>query len=155
MPQGAQGDLFATDAGFPGVGSPGVGFPGDKRTLSKNTSPNGEAADAAPVAEPVKIDAAKAVADAVWKHTQGMGNFMAVRAVAAKGLKLEGQTVESVTAALCAIYDDGKPMTAAVLGQTLTGAAGRRGWDRTTRADKSAHADHWAQPGAAFQEARP
>lgn len=136
-----QGSLFATDDGFPGVGFPAVGFPGAIRTPDKNTSgPTDRAtaqADAAPKSE------ADAIAKAVYDHAGGMVKYLAVRAVAAKGLKVEGSTVETVQAALLALYDENRPLTLETLGQRLRRSTGRMA---------DTHDDHWAAGGGFTRE---
>lgn len=76
------------------------------------------------------------IATAVYDHAQGMVNFMAVRQVAARALKVKGATVERVTAVMCQLYDQGRPLTLTVVGQAIS-----RGSFRET------NGDHWANGG--------
>lgn len=151
-PQGpVQATLDSTDDGFPGVGFPAVGFPGANKNTNKNTSPNGEAGKPAPTAKAKAPAPADVVARAVYDHAQGMVNYQAVRGVAVKALKLEGQTPETVTAAMLTAREAGKPLTADVVDHVLKNGGVRSGkWNPAARADLTAHADHWATPGAQF-----
>lgn len=78
------------------------------------------------------------IASAIWEHTQGMVNYMAVRQVAGRALKVKDATPERVIAAMAKLYDDGRPITFTTVGQALS-----RGNFR------DAGADHWAK-GAEF-----
>lgn len=146
-----QPTLFATDDGFPGVGFPAVGFPGANRTPDKNTLPT-EGATAAPHAaldEATGASKAKPedrIAQAVYDAAQGMVKYLAVRQVAAKGLKVQGATEESVQAALLALYAENRPLTLETLGQRL---------GRTSRGRMAdTHDTHWASGGQFTQEGR-
>jgi len=90
---------------------------------------------------------ADAIAKAVYDQTEGMVNYMAVRAVAAKGLKVQGSTPERVQAALLALYAEGRPLTATTLGQRLGKATGSGGMI-------GANTEHWANGGSFIQEGR-
>lgn len=143
-PQSAeQGSLFGTDDGFPGVGKPAVGFPGPIRTPDKNTLPT-EGATAAPHAAESKPE--DRIAKAVYDAAQGMVKYLAVRQVAAKGLKVQGATEEGVQAALLALYAENRPLTLETLGQRLQRSSGGRMADT--------HDDHWAAGGGFTQEGR-
>jgi hypothetical protein len=136
----------ATDDGFPGVGKPAVGFPGPIRTPDKNTLPT-EGATAAPHAAEVKAEApADRIARAVYDAAQGMVKYLAVRTVAAKGLKVAGATEENVQAALLALYAENRPLTLETLGQRLQRSTGGRMADT--------HDSHWASGGSFTQEGR-
>jgi hypothetical protein len=128
-----QPDDWKTDAGKPGA----------NRTPSKNTLPTEGAtagADAAPKAP------ADLIAKAVYDATEGMVKYLAVRSVAARGLKVQGATQETVQAALLALYREGRPLTLETLGQRLSKAKGAT--------SATAHTDHWAQGGSFIQEGR-
>jgi hypothetical protein len=79
---------------------------------------------------------ADVIASAVWDHTQGMVNYMAIRQVAGRALKVKDATPEKITAAMTKLYDDGRPITLTTVGQTLS-----RG------SFKDAGQDHWAKGG--------
>lgn len=140
---GEQAALPGTDAWKSGVGKPAVGLSGANRTPDKNTPPTeGATAEAdAPQKSP-----ADQVATAVYDATQGMVKYLAVRTVAAKGLRLEGATVESVSGALLDLYRQNRPLTLETLGQRLQ--------NTTHRSSASAHTDHWANGGGFIQEQR-
>lgn len=141
----------ATGDGFPGVGFPAVGFPGANKNTIKKNPPNGGAAEAAPAGPPKSENPADVVARQVYDHAQGMVKYMAVRQVALRALKLEGQTPEAVAAAMIAVYAAGRPLTLETIGQHLKNGGNRSAkWDPAARADLTAHADHWATPGAQF-----
>jgi hypothetical protein len=81
---------------------------------------------------------AQQVAKAVYEATNGMVNFLAVRAVASKALRMpSAPTVEDVTAALVMLYGNGRPLTATTLGQALNGG---------TRVANT-HDAHWQNGG--------
>lgn len=84
--------------------------------------------------------AVQVIAETVYEHAQGMVNFMAVRQVAARALKVKvgnaAARPEQITAAMCKLYDDGRPLTLTTVGQALS-----RGSFRDT------NADHWARGG--------
>lgn len=100
-----QTDDWKTDAGKSGA----------NRTPSTKQIVPTERADGEAVAP---LDAA-GIAKAVYDGTQGMVNFMAVRQIATKALKVEGATPERVVAALLALYREGRPLTLTTLGQRL------------------------------------
>ena len=141
-----QPTLFATDDGFPGVGKPAVGFPGAIRTPDKNTLPTEGATAAPPAADPASKAPADRIATAVYDAAQGMVKYLAVRTVAAKGLKVAGATEETVQAALLALYAENRPLTLETLGQRL----GRS--SRGRMADT--HDTHWASGGQFTQDGR-
>lgn len=134
-----QETLF-TDDGIPGVGSPVVGFPGPTRTPPTNTSsPDGE--ERAPAKAP-----ADEVAAAVYEAMDKMGNYMALRSVAAKAIKA-GHPQAAVQAAMLALLADGKPLTGQTVYQRLTSQGG------TIR---DTHHDHWEAGGTwAAEERKP
>lgn len=146
-----------TDDGFSGVGfpatddgKPGVGFPGPNKNTNKNTSPYGGAAAAAAPVEPKPKAPADVVATEVYEHAAGMVKYMAVRQIALRALKLDGQTPETVAAAMIAVHGMGKPVTLETVGQFLRGTTGGSGkWTAAAKADVNAHADHWSS-GAGF-----
>lgn len=151
VPQGAvQPTLDSTGDGFPGVGFPAVGFPGPIKNTIKNTSPNGEAATAAGDSGAKAPAPADVVAKDVYDHAKGMVKYMAVRTVATRALKLDGQTPESIAGAMKSVYDAGRPVTLETVGQHLAGNTGSGKWSRAAKQDLAAHADYWAQPGATF-----
>lgn len=94
-------------------------------------SPSGSAAKAdAPV---------DAITKAVWDHTQGMINYMGVRQVAAKALRMEPKpTVDQVVRVMADLHDAGKPIVAQTVGPAL-----RRGTSKITETN----AEHWANGG--------
>jgi hypothetical protein len=122
-----QTDDWKTDAGKSGA---------NRTSTTKPPSNEGATADAdAPQKAP-----ADAIAKAVYDATEGMVKYLAVRSVAAKGLKVQGATPERVQEALLALYAAGRPLTLETLGQRLRGA--RQG------SSASAHTDHWAAGGS-------
>jgi len=76
------------------------------------------------------------VAEAHYEHVQGMCNFMAIRGIAARALKVQGTTVESVTAAMNTLYDQRRPITFQTVGQQLGASSAR-----------TTNQDHWAAGG--------
>lgn len=80
------------------------------------------------------------IATAVYDHAQGMVNYMAVRQVAGRALKVKvgntNATPEQITRAMCQLYDQGRPLTLTTVGQALS-----RGSFRDT------NPDHWANGG--------
>lgn len=133
----------STDAWKSGVGKPAVGFPGAIRTPDKNTLPTEGATAAPPAASKAPADQ---IAAAVYEAAQGMVKYLAVRTVAAKGLKVPGATQETVTAALLALYAENRPLTLETLGQRLQRSSGGRMADT--------HDTHWASGGQFTQEGR-
>lgn len=86
--------------------------------------------------EPKPKPPAQLIAEAIHDHAQGMVNFMAIRQVATRALKVNGSTVETVTKAMTQLYDAGRPITFQTVGQALS-----RGSFRET------NRDHWANGG--------
>lgn len=86
---------------------------------------------------------AKIVADAIYEHTNGMGNYNAIRQVAVKAVKKF--TPEQVIRAMKAAHDDGRPLTGAVVDQYLTGKVKGRAADVSGARD----------PFAAWKETSP
>lgn len=123
-----QTDDWKTDAGKSGA---------NRTSTTKPPTYGGATADADAAAKaPAPADA---IAKAVYDATEGMVKYLAVRSVAAKGLKVQGATPERVTEALLALYAAGRPLTLETLGQRLRGSKG---------ASASAHTDHWAAGGS-------
>ena len=136
----------ATDAWKSAVGKPAVGFPGPIRTPDKNTLPTEGATAAPPAADAASKAPADRIATAVYDAAQGMVKYLAVRTVAAKGLKVAGATEETVQAALLALYAENRPLTLETLGQRLQRSSGGRMADT--------HDTHWANGGQFTQEGR-
>lgn len=78
------------------------------------------------------------VAKAVYDHAQGMVNFMAVRQVAQRALKVKDATPEKVQGAMVALYDAGRPLTLTTVGQHM--ARNSNGYAQTNH-------DHWQNGG--------
>lgn len=76
------------------------------------------------------------IAEAHYEHVNGMCNFMAIRGIATRALKVKGTTVETVTAAMNTLYDAGRPITFQTVGQQLGRSAPR-----------DTNQDHWATGG--------
>lgn len=95
-------------------------------------SPEGEGRKAPPPAQ--------VIATAVYDHAQGMVNFMAVRQVAGRALKVKvgssNATPDQIIRVMCQLYDQGRPLTLTTVGQALS-----RGSSRET------NDGHWAQGG--------
>lgn len=95
--------------------------------------------------EPPKKDApterapVDVVAAAVYEHGEKMGNYMAIRQVAGRALKLDGATPESVQAAMCRALDDSRPLTGQVVRDYLR--SGEQAGPRNT------HQSHWDNGG--------
>lgn len=110
---------------------------------------NGTATPPTNRVDPVNV-AAKAIADHWHTRTNGMGNFMAVRALAVKALRA-GHTDVAVVRALDALYDANVPPTAGTLLTELRGGIGSgRASQPTYRAYQDD--DYWstdADPGSA------
>lgn len=91
-------------------------------------------------AEPKPKAPADLIATAVYDHAQGMVNFMAVRQVAARALKVKvgsaNPTPDQLIRVMCQLYDQGRPLTLTVVGQALS----RAGFKET-------NGDHWANGG--------
>jgi hypothetical protein len=124
-----QTDDWKTDAGKPGA---------NRTSTTKPPTYGGATADAdAPAKAPAPADA---IAKAVYDATEGMVKYLAVRSVAAKGLRVQGATPERVTDALLALYAAGRPLTLETLGQRLRGGK--------AQGSASAHTSHWASGGS-------
>jgi hypothetical protein len=108
--------------------------PSVSQALSTNTddeqSPTGSAA---------KADAPAAViAKAVYDGAEGMINFMAVRQIAGRALKIKPTpTPEAIQATMLALYREGRPITLTTVGQALS--------KRTGISDTND--DHWRKGG--------
>lgn len=81
------------------------------------------------------------IATAVYDHAQGMANYMAVRQVAGRALKVKlagnvTPTVDQLIRTMCDLYDKGRPLTLAVVGQALGRSSA-----------KDTNQEHWAQGG--------
>lgn len=149
-PEQAQ-ETLATGDGKPGIGNPAtddgipvVGNSGPiKNTINKQSSPKGEAAGAAAVDDaPAKeVKPEDAIAKAVYDHAERMVNYMAVRQIAGRAMKMEGSTVEGVTQAMKNLYDLGKPLTLSTVGQQLAGK------NASTGRPDDAWAGHWDNQG--------
>jgi hypothetical protein len=132
----------STDDGFPGVGSPVVGNPGDKQTPPTN---NPSLREGASDPEPPARKPADEVATALYEAMDKMGNYMALRSVAAKALKA-GHPPEAVQAAMMGLLNAGKPLTGQTVYQALSGQGA------TIRDD---HRDHWTNGGGFTAEEGP
>lgn len=120
----------------PSVFQPSVDQPSVSQAIKTNTVTN-----TPPSGGAAKADAAPAavIAKAVYDHAQGMVNFMAVRQIAAKALKITPlPTAEQVTAVMIALNDAGRPITLQTVGQGLS--------RRTTGISETNDA-HWANGG--------
>jgi hypothetical protein len=89
------------------------------------------------VAAPAAKTPADQVATGIYDHAQGMVQYIAVRQIAARALKVKGSTVESVLAAMVKLYGAGRPITFQTVGQELASGAG----------SKTTNDDHWANGG--------
>lgn len=125
----AQEGLFPPAPGNPAPVHPAPDNQASIEDHPKKTSPNGEGGAKAPAP-------AHAIATAVYDQTEGMVNFMAIRQMALRALKVKGATEERVTQVMVKLYRDNKPITLQTVGQALS-----RGDFRDT------NQDHWAQGG--------
>ncbi len=131
-PQEVQGALLPP----PAPGNPAPGGPAE--VSQAPIEDHQEDADAGASGAPAKpVQPANQVTDAVYAHADGMIQYMAVRGVAARALKVKGTTVESVTAAMVGLYDGGRPITFQTVGQALARGAG----------PKETNTDHWRAGG--------
>lgn len=121
----------------PGPGNPAPGYPTPVSQASiedheEQPSPEGEGRKAPPPAQ--------VIATAVYDHAQGMVNFMAVRQVASRAMKVKvgsaNATPEQIIRVMCQLYDQGRPLTLTTVGQALS-----RGSFRDT------NGTHWAEGG--------
>lgn len=80
------------------------------------------------------------IATAVYEHAQGMVNYMAVRQVAGRALKVKlgttNATPDQIQAAMIQLYAEGRPLTLTTVGQALS-----RG------SFKQTNNDHWRNGG--------
>lgn len=104
---------------------------------SRSTVPSERAEGA-----PAERNPADTAAAAAYEATAKMGNYMALRAVAAKAIKA-GFDPAVVTEAMVALVDAGRPVTGQALHASLTGKAGGRGG----RVAVGTFPEHWAQGG--------
>lgn len=79
------------------------------------------------------------IATAVYEAMDKLGNYMAIRQLASKALKVEGNTQERVLAAMMNLVNAGKPITGQALHAALRSVQGGNIRD-TNR-------DHWATGG--------
>lgn len=124
---------------FPGMESPGTGNQASVNQASGNQAPI-EVPGEEPSPSGKGAPPPNQVATRVYDHAQGMVNFMAVRQVAASALKVKvgsgHPTVDQVSAVMCQLYDNGKPIILSTVGQALA-----RGGFRQT------NDSHWAAGG--------
>ncbi len=76
------------------------------------------------------------IAEAHYEYVSGMCNFLAIRGIATRALKVKDTTVESITAAMNQLYDQGRPITFQTVGQQLGKSRAR-----------DTNQDHWAAGG--------
>jgi hypothetical protein len=120
-----------TDEPAPGEPAPDQPTPVEP-SLKKNTIP-----EQSPTGSGTKpADPGKDVATAVYDHAAGMVNFMAMRGIALRALKAKGATVEGVSAIMCKLYDDGRPITLTTVGQAMS-----------RNSFRDTNDDHWANGG--------
>lgn len=132
----------STDDGFPGVGKPAVGKPGDIQTPPTN---NPSLREGAPEAEAPR-NPADEVAAVIYEAMDKMGNYMALRSVAAKAIKA-GRAPEAIQAVMLDLLGAGKPITGQTVYQALQSAPS--GTIRNT------HHDHWSNGGGFAAEEGP
>src|SRR5690242_12976023 len=101
-----------------GIGGEGIGK-GAKRPPAA-TAPRKKRKPPEPKSRAQDTTPPGMVAAAVYDHSGGFLNFIAVRGVAAK-LLAKDLTVPQVTKAMCFAYDKGKPLTVEVVGQVING----------------------------------
>jgi hypothetical protein len=129
---------------FPQV-TPGTDSPAPEEPAPGQPTPDSQA----PTEEPLKKTPAPAgrgpadlIAAAVYERLDKMGNYMAIRQVAAQALRAK-HPQESVQAAMFKLVDDSRPLTGQTVRDALKGAIG------TTR---DTHHDHWSKGGTFAQE---
>lgn len=114
------------------------GREGNKDSVPTERAPQKRRGQKPPQADPAKPDPAGDVARAIYDHADGMIRFIAVREVAERALRVKDATVDSVTTAMTALYDRGRPLTFESVGQEMSG---RRG--STTRQSQPADDGFW------------
>ena len=84
------------------------------------------------------------VATAIYDHTEGMVEFIAMQGIAKRALRTKGADVNSVIAAMVSVYDNGKPIVFQTVGQALGTGVGNAGVStrRTSTADQRAQAGY-------------
>lgn len=138
QPRTVQGNLFDPDSPEPDFQAsvqPGPGKPAPvSQALIEEHQEHSGPTDQPPAAK----QPADLVATAAYEAMDKMGNYMALRQVAAKALKA-GHAEELVTAAFLSAIADGRPCTGQVIHQRLTSPQG--GTVRNT------NHDHWTTGG--------
>jgi hypothetical protein len=86
---------------------------------------------------PAPVQPADAIAAETYEAMGKLGNYMALRQLAAKALK--NHTQEAVRAAFLGLWEAGKPITGQTVAQALR---------TTTTTAKDTHAAHWAAGGS-------
>lgn len=138
-PQEVQGALFAGTEPAPGNPAPVQPALADQAPIEdhqEQPSPTEKGGASGDKPKPP----ADLIATAVYEHTQGMVNYMAVRQVAGRALKVKlgtaNATPAQIQAAMVQLYTEGRPLTLTTVGQALT-----RG------SFKQTNGDHWRNGG--------
>ena len=134
-------NLDTQPALFPGMEPPGTDNQASVNQASDSQAPiEDHQEEPSPKGEGRTPPPAHVIATAVYDHAQGMVNFMAVRQVASRALKVKlGRTTatpDQIIRVMCQLYDQGRPLTLSVVGQSLA----RGGFKETNQ-------DHWANGG--------